>query len=202
MSFKRCLVGAALIAVAVIFAGCVDNEMPPDDSLNGVPGAIRDPNAAGLGSGVNGMGPGGVSSDSFAEGAGGAGTASGSQYGDTGWTPVEGVDFPVIYFDFDKDEVKSSEMEKIQQVAKYMADYPELGLIIEGHTDDVGTNEYNRVLGERRAISTMNAFGTCGFPAERIQTISYGEDKPAANGTDAQSRAMNRRAMLIPAKMQ
>jgi len=202
MSFKSYLVGAALFAAAAIFTGCVDNEMPADDSLNGVPAAVKGPGIPGTGFGES-VTPGGVTDgEGFGAGADANSVGANGTYGDTGWTPVEGVDFPVIYFDFDKDEVKPAEMEKVQQVAQYMKDYPDLGLIIEGHTDDVGTNEYNRVLGERRAISTMNAFVSSGFPAERMQTISYGEDRPAATGTDAQSRAMNRRAMLIPAKMQ
>ena len=200
MILKNWFAGIAVVAAMVVMTGCIDNSVPENKEFS-VPAAAGEPTAWGNGAkgGVTGLdATTGLDDQGFGVGAG-----EGSVGGDSlnGWTVVEGVDFPVIYFDFDKDEVKASEMEKIQQVATYMANYPELGLIIEGHTDDVGTNEYNRALGERRAISTMNAFGANGLGSERIQTISYGEDRPAANGTDNESRALNRRAMLLPAKM-
>lgn len=201
MFSKKSFIGAMVLAAAVVFSGCVDNQIPEETGLNNIPGAAGDPHNAGMSTGdtlgFDAM-PG---EDGWGAGADEASIAGGALH-DAGWPVVEGIDFPVIYFDFDRDEIRPSEREAIQQVANYMSSYPELGLIIEGHTDDVGTNEYNRALGERRALAVMNAMNEYGIGVERIRTISYGEDSPAAQGTDAESRALNRRAVMLPAQMQ
>ena len=205
MKLSKFLVLSAICSAAIFLSGCIRNDSPDELGPTGqIPGAISDMPGS-RGANVNGFdataGSGFSDADGFVTGANGDSLTGGALH-EAGWPVVEGVDFPIIYFDFDKDAIKDEEMEKIQQVASYIAEFPELGIIVEGHTDDVGTNEYNRALGERRAISIMNAFGNFGVGAERIRTISYGEDMPAANGTDNQSRAMNRRGVLLPAKMQ
>lgn len=201
MFSKKSFVGAMVLAAAVVFSGCVDNQIPEETGLNNIPGAAGDPRNAGMSTGDT-LGFDAVpGEDGWAAGAD-EGSITGGALHDAGWPVVEGIEFPIIYFDFDRDEIRPSEREAIQQVANYMNTYPELGLIIEGHTDDVGTNEYNRALGERRALAVMNAMNEYGVGVERIRTISYGEDAPAAQGTDAQSRALNRRAVMLPAQMQ
>ena len=201
MFSKKSFVGAMVLAAAVVFSGCVDNQIPEETGLNNIPGAAGDPRNAGMSTGDT-LGFDAVpGEDGWAAGAD-EGSIAGGTLHDAGWPVVEGIEFPIIYFDFDRDEIRPSEREAIQQVANYMNTYPELGLIIEGHTDDVGTNEYNRALGERRALAVMNAMNEYGVGVERIRTISYGEDAPAAQGTDAQSRALNRRAVMLPAQMQ
>lgn len=202
MFSKKSLIGAMVFAAAVVFSGCVDNQIPEETGLSNIPGAVGDPRNAGMSTTGETLGfeamPG---EDGWGAGASEESISGGALH-DAGWAVVEGIDFPIIYFDFDRDEIRPSEREAIQQVANYMNTYPELGLIIEGHTDDVGTNEYNRALGERRALAVMNAMSEYGVGVERIRTISYGEDAPAAQGTDAQSRALNRRAVMLPAQMQ
>lgn len=201
MFSKKSFVGAMVLAAAVVFSGCVDNQIPEETGLNNIPGAAGDPRNAGMSTGET-LGFDAVpGEDGWAAGAD-EGSVAGGALHDVGWPVVEGIEFPIIYFDFDRDEIRPSEREAIQQVANYMKTYPELGLIIEGHTDDVGTNEYNRALGERRALAVMNAMNEYGVGVERIRTISYGEDVPAAQGTDAKSRALNRRAVMLPAQMQ
>ncbi|MGN0848305.1 MAG: OmpA family protein [Victivallaceae bacterium] len=201
MFSKKSFVGAMVLAAAVVFSGCVDNQIPEETGLNNIPGAAGDPRNAGMSTGDT-LGFDAVpGEDGWAAGAD-EGSIAGGALHDAGWPVVEGIEFPIIYFDFDRDEIRPSEREAIQQVANYMNTYPELGLIIEGHTDDVGTNEYNRALGERRALAVMNAMNEYGVGVERIRTISYGEDAPAAQGTDAQSRVLNRRAVMLPAQMQ
>lgn len=201
MFSKKSFVGAMVLAAAVVFSGCVDNQIPEETGLNNIPGAAGDTRNAGMSTGDT-LGFDAVpGEDGWAAGAD-EGSIAGGALHDAGWPVVEGIEFPIIYFDFDRDEIRPSEREAIQQVANYMNTYPELGLIIEGHTDDVGTNEYNRALGERRALAVMNAMNEYGVGVERIRTISYGEDAPAAQGTDAQSRALNRRAVMLPAQMQ
>ena len=80
----------------------------------------------------------------------------------------------------------------------YLNENPGLGVVIEGHTDDRGSDEYNRALGERRALSVQQYLGLLGVADARMQTLSYGEDKPAVQNavTDADHQR-NRRAEFV-----
>ena len=136
MFSKKSFVGAMVLAAAVVFSGCVDNQIPEETGLNNIPGAAGDPRNAGMSTGDT-LGFDAVpGEDGWAAGAD-EGSIAGGALHDAGWPVVEGIEFPIIYFDFDRDEIRPSEREAIQQVANYMNTYPELGLIIEGHTDDV-----------------------------------------------------------------
>ena len=76
-----------------------------------------------------------------------------------------------------------------------------IGLIIEGHCDERGSAEFNRALGERRALSVKDYLISTGVPASRLKTISFGEERPVASGAGAEVLSQNRRAELIPANM-
>jgi len=102
-----------------------------------------------------------------------------------------------VYFDFDKSTIKSSEQGKIQSVADYLRSEPRTMLDIEGHCDERGTAEYNRALGERRALAVREYLISLGIIGERINTISYGEDRPAETGHDEIAWAKNRRGEFI-----
>lgn len=102
-----------------------------------------------------------------------------------------------VYFDFDRSAVRASERVKVEEVGTYLKGAPNTILLIEGHCDERGTEEYNRALGERRALSLREYLVNYGIPAERIQTISYGEDKPADLGHDDSAWAKNRRGEFI-----
>lgn len=101
--------------------------------------------------------------------------------------------FPAIYFGFDQYEITSLEYSKIQQVAEYMRS-DSSNLILAGHTDSVGTSEYNRNLGELRALAVRSALAQLGVAPNRIQTVSYGEDYPAQPGESEEANSANRRA--------
>lgn len=101
------------------------------------------------------------------------------------------------YFDFDKTSVKASERTKIEEVAAYLKGTPQNKLQIEGHCDERGTPEYNRALGERRALSLREYIAKLGVDPSRIFTISYGEDRPADPGQDDAAWAKNRRGEFI-----
>ena len=118
------------------------------------------------------------------------------------WVPIAGVSFPTVYFAYDRDDIGTSETAKIDQAAKYLNDNSGIGLIIEGHCDERGTLEYNRSLGERRALAVKNYLTRIGVDPSRIQTQSFGEERPAVEGADETARSKNRRAELIPAKIQ
>ena len=117
------------------------------------------------------------------------------------WTPIPGISLPSIYFSYDKYNIGTSEKAKLDQVLKYMQSNPKIGLIIEGHCDERGSVEYNRSLGERRALAVKDYLIAIGLQGERMQTISYGEEKPAVPGTGEAVYSKNRRADLIPANM-
>jgi peptidoglycan-associated lipoprotein len=98
-----------------------------------------------------------------------------------------------IYFDFDRSAIKQSETSKLDTVASYLKQNAKDDLLIEGHCDERGTPEYNRALGERRALSAREFLVNLGISANRIRTISYGEDKPAVEGHDEAAWSKNRR---------
>ena len=118
------------------------------------------------------------------------------------WQPIAGkLGFPTVYFGYNQDRIGHSERAKLDSIADYMKKYKAIGLIIEGHCDERGSAEFNRALGERRAISVKEYLTAAGVPIERLKTISYGEERPAVTGTSPDALAKNRRAELVPAKM-
>ena len=124
-----------------------------------------------------------------------------SENGDNDWQRLPEVKIPSIYFSYDKDLIGTSEKNKLDQVANYLKDNPILGLIIEGNCDERGSQEYNRALGERRALNVKNYLMSCGVADERLRTISYGEDNPVVNGSGESIWRKNRRADLVVAKI-
>lgn len=102
--------------------------------------------------------------------------------------------FQPIYFDFDKYNIKTSEYGKLKAIAEYLKNNPAVSILIEGHCDERGTDEYNLVLGEKRALSTRNFLVALGISPKRLYTISYGESRPADPGHNEEAWAKNRRA--------
>ncbi|MEI9866607.1 MAG: OmpA family protein [Limisphaerales bacterium] len=98
-----------------------------------------------------------------------------------------------IHFDFDSSAIKSGEQSNLEAVAAALKADPNLKLSIEGNCDDRGTEEYNRSLGERRALAAREALAKDGIDPARIRTISFGKDKPVDTGHDAAAWAKNRR---------
>jgi len=98
-----------------------------------------------------------------------------------------------IHFDYDKSAVKSSEHSKLDAVASYLKGHPDAAVRIEGNCDERGTEEYNRSLGERRALAAREYLASQGIDAGRLDTETYGKDKPVATGHDEASFAQNRR---------
>jgi peptidoglycan-associated lipoprotein len=98
-----------------------------------------------------------------------------------------------VQFAYDSTEVSAGEKAKIQEVASAMKSAPG-NLIVAGFTDDRGTDEYNRGLGERRAQSVRQALINDGVPAGKIQTVSFGKEMPADPGSGDAAWAKNRRA--------
>lgn len=117
------------------------------------------------------------------------------------WVVLDNSGFPVIYFAYNQYRIGTSEKPKLETVANYLIKNSTLGLQIEGHCDERGSEEYNRSLGERRAISVKNYLTTLGVSENRLRTTSYGEEKPAVTGVTPSNYAKNRRAELAPARL-
>ncbi len=103
----------------------------------------------------------------------------------------------VIYFDYDKDAVRSEFAELVQAHAAYLSQNRGRKIRLEGHADERGSREYNMALGQRRADAVRKAAAVLGVGNDRIETISFGEDKPKSNGHDEASWAQNRRVEIV-----
>ena len=102
-----------------------------------------------------------------------------------------------IHFAFDSSAIKASEKSNLEAVAAALKGDANTKLLIEGNCDERGTEEYNRSLGERRALALREALAKVNVSPERIRTISYGKDKPADPGHDEAAWAKNRRGDFI-----
>jgi peptidoglycan-associated lipoprotein len=103
-----------------------------------------------------------------------------------------------IYFEYDRSAIKPSEQGKLDSVATFVKSTPGVQLLIEGHCDERGTEEYNRALGERRAIAAREyLLQRHGISSERVTTASFGEDKPASLEKTEEAYAKNRRDEFI-----
>jgi len=102
------------------------------------------------------------------------------------------VQFQPVYFDFDQSNIRQDMIQNMVANAEYMKSSSE-SVVIEGNTDERGTNEYNLALGERRAISAKRYLVDLGIDSARIRTVSYGEERPLFEGQDEDSYQYNRR---------
>jgi peptidoglycan-associated lipoprotein len=102
-----------------------------------------------------------------------------------------------IYFGFDSSSISSSEHSKLQAVASALQSDASARLLVEGNCDDRGTEEYNRSLGERRALAAREALVALGIDPNRVATRSYGEDRPAQEGSDESAWSQNRRDEFV-----
>src|SRR5215813_7494094 len=102
-----------------------------------------------------------------------------------------------VFFDFDKYDIRPSDARTLDSNANWLKSNPNHLVLIEGHCDERGTNEYNLALGERRAKSTMNYLVSQGVQANRITIISYGEERPQCTEHTESCWAKNRRAHFL-----
>lgn len=128
-------------------------------------------------------------------GQGGVDTGPGSQA-----DFLRSVQSDRIFFDTDRYNVDNADMVVLQSQAQWAMRYPQTVLVIEGHADERGTRDYNLALGERRANAAKQYLVSLGVPSNRIQTISYGKERPQALGSDEASWAQNRRAVTVTVK--
>jgi peptidoglycan-associated lipoprotein len=103
----------------------------------------------------------------------------------------------MVYFAFDDASLDQQAQEVLREKAVWLRDNPDASVIIEGHTDERGTNAYNLALGERRAESVKSFLVNLGVDASRLTTISYGEERPIAFGQTEAAWAQNRRVAFV-----
>ncbi|HEU5451470.1 MAG TPA: peptidoglycan-associated lipoprotein Pal, partial [Terriglobales bacterium] len=102
-----------------------------------------------------------------------------------------------LYFDYDKYNIRPADAPSADGDARFFLDHPNVKVLIEGHCDDRGSEEYNLALGDSRATSMKEALLKAGVEAERIKTISYGKEKPFCSSDDEPCWQQNRRAHLV-----
>lgn len=102
-----------------------------------------------------------------------------------------------IYFDYDRSEIRADQRPVLQANANWLRQHPDVSILIEGHCDERGTREYNLALGDRRADAARDYLVSLGISADRIDTVSYGEERPAAEGSNEAAWSQNRRAEFV-----
>jgi peptidoglycan-associated lipoprotein len=178
---KRILSIAVLIAGAALLAGC-----PKKHNVNDAPVAGTE-----------------VPADSSGNSAEGASTSTSPLGGDANSTARgfgEGTGplaRKVIYFDFDKSEIKPEYADIVTTAAHNLTANPKMKMKLEGNTDERGTREYNIGLGERRAQAVRRALMLQGVAETQVSTVSFGAERPAAEGDDEAAWAKNRRVEVV-----
>ncbi len=117
-------------------------------------------------------------------------------------TQVDRVGCPLsqtlkLLFDFDSAELRPESLTELERLVRFMNDVPFATALIEGHTDSVGTDEYNLALSDRRAKSVFDYLTSRGVDPARVKSVGKGESAPIADNTTAEGRQLNRRVMLI-----
>ncbi|MFY9904503.1 MAG: peptidoglycan-associated lipoprotein Pal [Terriglobales bacterium] len=102
-----------------------------------------------------------------------------------------------VYFDYDKSDIRADQQASVQADAAFLAQHPNLGFTIEGHCDERGSIEYNLALGDRRANAVKNALTAAGISASRINTISYGKERPFCTESNEACWQQNRRGHFV-----
>ncbi|MDX1516757.1 MAG: peptidoglycan-associated lipoprotein Pal [Woeseiaceae bacterium] len=133
---------------------------------------------------------------------GDSGSAGSSGFDDDGLGGGEPVDYDagelpyIIYFDFDSSEVRTGDTDLITRHAMQLANNPGARVRLEGHADERGSREYNIGLGERRAQAVRRLLLIQGASTSQISTVSFGEERPQADGSTESAYALNRRVEI------
>jgi peptidoglycan-associated lipoprotein len=130
-------------------------------------------------------------------GPGGPGSGGSLKQFQSGKEPGEGGPLADIHFDYDRYDLDESARSTLQQNADWLKSNPSARVEVEGHCDERGTVEYNLALGAKRAKATKDYLVSLGVPADRLSTISYGEELPLCRDTSEDCYQRNRRAHSV-----
>jgi len=111
--------------------------------------------------------------------------------------PRKEYTFEDVHFDFDRYSLRPEALRVLDEAVQALQENPDLRITIEGHTCNIGTAEYNLALGERRANAVRDYLTSRGVTAARLQTVSYGEERPKYDNAREETRRLNRRAALV-----
>ena len=216
----RCsnIIAMSLLVSAVVLTGCAKRPATTAAAAPAPTGAAGTTGAGGTGTSGAGsqMQPGGTTGGGATAGATQPGAGGGTASSGTGAGAGTGTQSPTaatarpairdfaadsnlgdVFFDFDKYDIRQTDTRTLDGNAQWLKSNPNHLVLIEGHCDERGTNEYNLALGERRAKSTMKYLVSQGVQANRITIISYGEERPACTEKTEQCWAKNRRAHFL-----
>jgi peptidoglycan-associated lipoprotein len=104
------------------------------------------------------------------------------------------------FFDYDKADVRPDARDALSQTAQFLRSYPQIKVVIEGHCDERGSTEYNLALGDRRAAAAKQFLTSLGLSADRMETVSYGKERPFCSASTEECYQQNRRAHIVMAK--
>jgi peptidoglycan-associated lipoprotein len=182
-NFKKCVfLTTMLILSLTLFVGCPkdkgDVELPPDDTGTAVRGdeVVEQPTTRTWDS----KGP----------------VETRPSTGEIPKVSDSGA-FETVYFDFDKSNLRDDSVQIIQRNLQILKNNSDMKILIEGHCDERGTNEYNMALGMRRANTCKNYFIANGIDSSRMSVISYGEERPIDSGSGENAWMKNRRAEFL-----
>jgi len=181
---------ACVVLPAVFLTGC--ETLDSDDAASGTGVVIEDRSTQADD----------AADQAAAKAADEAATASGARVGATfEGHPLDNPQSPlanrIIYFEYDSSSIRSSDRDVIQAHAEYMGANPGASIVLEGHTDERGSREYNIALGEQRARAVRQLLLFQGAATTQIQTVSYGEERPAAIGHNEDNWQQNRRVEIL-----
>ena len=141
-------------------------------------------------------GPYGGDSGASSSGVGDEGFRQGGAF-DDGMGPLDALENRVIYFAFDAADVDADSLRLLESHGAYLAENGGMTVRLEGHADERGSREYNIGLGERRAQAVRQILLLQGVASTQLNTVSYGEERPAALGSDEEAWSLNRRVELV-----
>ncbi|AFJ02868.1 18K peptidoglycan-associated outer membrane lipoprotein [Methylophaga frappieri] len=181
---------SALLMAALWLAACSGNTTK-DGELAGDDVLVEDLGANS--SGVDGRNANGEDMGAEARVVVGEGNFSGDELND----PDSPLSNRVVYFEYDSSTVRAQDQATLEAHAEYLGKNPNITVRLEGHTDDRGSREYNLALGERRALSIRQILMLQGASADQFRVTSFGEERPAAEGSNETAWAENRRVEIV-----
>ena len=196
MRFRKSVV--ALAITAAIMSGCSSDGEKSAELLEGTQGGSADASVAGYkdGSTISGTAEQGGFEGGYDSTGGNAeypNAGMGPEFSD----PSNPLSKSTIYFMYDSSQVKQDFIPVIAAHSQYLLAHPNARLTLEGHADERGSPEYNIALGEQRAKSVARMMKVQGVADNQLELVSYGEEKPAAEGHDDASWQLNRRVELL-----
>ena len=179
MQLKPLARSLAVALSIVVIAGCSSTGGTQDgDSYGSQDGSSMGSNTSGVGT------------------SGQYGSTSGSGAGAGQQADSRIPEVRTIYFDYDRDTIKSEYESVVMAHARYLRANPNARVVLHGHTDERGTREYNMALGERRAGAVQRFLNTQGVSPSQMSVVSYGEERPAVSGQNESAYSQNRRVVF------